>query len=69
MREAEASRYNSTGIQTTYSPQHATLGAPATEAEITALEAEFQLALPAELRQWFQWRNGQQGFENYRCSR
>lgn len=44
---------------------HATLGPPATDAEIAALETEFQLTLPAELRQWFRWRNGQQGFENF----
>ena len=41
---------------------YATLNPPATEAGLAAFEAQFQLPLPPELRQWFGWRNGQQGF-------
>lgn len=44
---------------------YATLSPPATEAEIVALEAEFQVTLPPELRLWFGWRNGQKGFDNF----
>lgn len=43
---------------------HATLGPPATEAELAALETEFNLTLPPELRTWWSWHNGQSGFES-----
>lgn len=43
----------------------ATLNPPAAEAELAALEAEFGLTLPAELRLWFGWHNGQQGFDSF----
>ncbi|UOQ51709.1 SMI1/KNR4 family protein [Hymenobacter cellulosivorans] len=44
---------------------YATLNPPATAAELAAFEAEFELTLPAELRWWFGWHNGQQGFESF----
>ncbi|TGE28560.1 SMI1/KNR4 family protein [Hymenobacter metallicola] len=44
---------------------YATLKPAAPAAELAAFEAEFGLTLPAELRLWFGWRNGQQGFESF----
>lgn len=44
---------------------YATLNPPATAAELAAFEAQFQLALPPELREWFGWHNGQQGFDSF----
>ncbi|MCZ0436586.1 hypothetical protein OZH61_23490, partial [Escherichia coli] len=44
---------------------YATLCPPATPTELDALEAEFHLTLPLELRQWFGWRNGQEGFDSF----
>lgn len=44
---------------------YATLSPPATEAELAAFEQEFDLTLPPELRQWFAWHNGQQGFDSF----
>ena len=41
---------------------YAQLNPPASDAELAALEQEFDLALPPELRAWWSWRNGQQGF-------
>ena len=38
---------------------YAELNPPATAAEIAAFEAEVGLTLPAELRAWFSWHNGQ----------
>ncbi|MGI4870255.1 MAG: SMI1/KNR4 family protein [Janthinobacterium lividum] len=43
---------------------YATLLPPATVAELAAFEAEFNLTLPPELRAWWGWHNGQQGFES-----
>ncbi|PJJ60473.1 cell wall assembly regulator SMI1 [Hymenobacter chitinivorans DSM 11115] len=44
---------------------YATLNPPATAAELAAFEAEFGLMLPAELRLWFGWHDGQRGFESF----
>ena len=44
---------------------YATLNPPAPAAELAAFEAEFQLTLPAELRLWFSWHDGQEGFERF----
>ncbi|WP_139921774.1 SMI1/KNR4 family protein [Hymenobacter sp. DG01] len=44
---------------------YATLGPPATGAELAAFEAEFNLVLPTELRQWFGWHNGQEGYDSF----
>lgn len=43
---------------------YATLEPPAAADEIAAFEAEFRLTLPAELRLWWGWRNGQRGFDS-----
>jgi cell wall assembly regulator SMI1 len=39
---------------------YAKLNPPASAATLAAFETEFQLTLPAELRQWFGWHDGQQ---------
>lgn len=44
---------------------YATLNPPATAAELAAFEQEFDLTLPSELRQWFAWHDGQQGFDSF----
>ncbi|MBG8556242.1 SMI1/KNR4 family protein [Hymenobacter guriensis] len=52
---------------------YAELNPPATAAELAAFETEVGLTLPAELRAWFSWHNGQNDecFEglvaNYEC--
>ncbi|OON69466.1 SMI1/KNR4 family protein [Hymenobacter sp. CRA2] len=44
---------------------YATLNPPASEAELAAFEAEFELTLTPELRQWFGWHDGQQDYNSF----